>query len=148
MTNSHPNKLPMFCERSQAQSSTQIPVSSIDSTCLKHINQVVNSNLIKKPSYSDVALLNHDNVGKLAHNLTIQKVCDYPVIHSQSEDLTGRNVLFDSLENDPKLLNHQVEELPAHITYNASAVPSVVALSNKQCKLQIGSVYSLHDLKN
>ncbi|CAO1411514.1 unnamed protein product [Diamesa hyperborea] len=148
LTNKHPNKLPMFCERSQAQSSTQIPVSSIDSTCLKHINQVVNSNLIKKPSYSDAALLNHDKVGKLAHNLTIQKVCDYPVIHSQSEDLTGSNVLFDSLENDPKLLNHQVEELPAHITYNASAVPSVVALSNKQCKLQIGSVYSLHDKKN
>lgn len=149
MTNLHPNKLPMFCERSQAQSTVKIPVSSIDSTCLKHINQVVNSNLIRKVMYPKEVLLNHDNVGILAKDLLVQMVCDSQSTKTQSEDSAGNNVLLKSLENNSTLLNLQEEPpLPVqntYITYVHSAKPLISDIPNGECKLQIGSVYSLYN---
>ena len=151
MTNCHPNKLPMFCERSQAQTSMKVSVSSIDSTCLKHINQVVNSNLMKKVTFSNEALSNYDNIGKLAYNLTVQNVCDFTPNNIKPEDYSGCNVLLGSPENDSKPSNLQEEDPIAVpdtnecITYDASAEPSVSSQTIGESKLQIGSVYSLYD---
>ena len=111
-------------------------MSSIDSTCLKHINQIVNSNLIKKPVFPDAVLANHENVGKLAKNLVVQKISNTNLTAAYSEGCDGNSILFEPLENDPKILSSHEAENPE---------PSTSQKPNGECKLQIQRVYSLFD---
>lgn len=83
IANNHPSRLPLFCERteykaplaSEAQSyQTASAPSSIESTCLKHINQQVNAAYLLKAPSNEVALRNYGSIGQLGINVHIRGV--------------------------------------------------------------------------
>lgn len=87
IANEHPSRLPLFCERteykappaSEAQSYQPPPApSSIESTCLKHINQQVGAAYLLKAPTNEVALRNYRNIGQLGINVHIRGVENSP----------------------------------------------------------------------
>lgn len=85
IANEHPSKLPLFCERSEFKTSdlggemNGTPLaSSIDSTCLKHINNHVSPPFLQKAPPNEVALRNVANIGNLGFNIKIRGFTDEP----------------------------------------------------------------------
>jgi len=83
LANEHPSFLPLFCERTpykinnNADPKSAVPLtSSIESTCLKHINQEVHRAVFVKQPTNDKLLKNSVNVGCLGEIInTPRKIC-------------------------------------------------------------------------
>lgn len=123
-------------------------MSSIDSTCLKHINQMVHGNLIRKLFFSDEELKNYDNVGKLDKNLVVMKIKKF-IQNGQSKRtiLVKSDKLSESIQKNSNLLSIE-DELPLAnknivVASDTSSAPSTSTKPVEKCKLLIERVYSL-----
>lgn len=71
LANSHPSKLPMFCERTTKDPDHERLSSRISSISLKTIKQNIPQNVVSSPKINHEELKNCKNVGKLGANIHI-----------------------------------------------------------------------------
>jgi hypothetical protein len=113
IANEHPSKLPLFCERSEYKTMNFAEPphpSSIESTCLKHINQHVPSSVIVKPSIEHAALRNYSNMGCLGNNIHIRGFAEEAPVVAPVKTLL-------SAEEAPMLASYKPNHKEAPIMY-------------------------------
>lgn len=129
MANEHPSALPLFCERTESKFTSlgkglgvkAQDVSSIDSTCLKHISQAVSPLALKPASTDIIALANYTNIRRLGSNIHIRGI-DEPMQKPRIQAVKTESLMAPQMKtfNPPRLSPMQP---PRHIVRKTLTKP-------------------------